>query len=90
MRALARNAHAKNDEWLGIDIAVDRVAEQLAELIRIDVRGVELRFREVGTRAGVIVAMRPDVDLRPGHLARQESYRQAGNEHTAGPVQPVH
>jgi hypothetical protein len=50
---------------LGIDLAVNRTPEQLAEAGRLDVRSVQDSFFEILTRASIVIVMREYLDL--GH-----------------------
>ncbi len=81
MHALALDVDSGDDERLGVDVGVDGVAEQFAELSRIDVRRIELGFGEIGAGAGVIVAMGPDIDLGPRAFARENSQPKAAKDY---------
>src|SRR6266511_2308022 len=70
-------------------VDADGVAEQFAELIRIDSRRIELCFGEIGAGAGVVVAMRPDADLGPCASAGENAEPKAGKEYLEDPVHHV-
>ena len=53
----ARDGEVGNVERLGEHLVVNDVAEEQAELTRVDVGGSQRRLVEVGARAGVIIVL---------------------------------
>ena len=66
VRALPRNGKARDDERLGIDLAVHRISEKPAEGVGIDVSGGKNSFVGVLAGAGEVIVVGQDVDLRFG------------------------
>ena len=69
--AFAGNLHARENERLGKDPAIDRERKQFAEADRVHIRLSESGLLQVLARARLIVVVRQHVDLRLGLRGQQ-------------------
>ena len=80
MGSLASNSHVGQNERLGINVAIHRVAEYPAEAVHVDVREGEVRFVRVQAGASEVVVLHEDRDGAPGAKRVGEGEEAAGEE----------
>ena len=71
------HAHLADLQGLGIDLAVDRVAEELPEARRVDVLRRQRRLVQVGAGPGSVVVIREDVRASGRRRHRRQRAEQA-------------
>ena len=78
VRAFVGDRHVRHIERLGIDLSINRVKEQSAEAVAVDVGRSERGFVKVLTSARVVIVVSQHIDLS-GSLGRQSARQNAGD-----------
>ncbi len=81
-RPVRAEVHIGHDQRLGVNLVIHRPREHEAKLVRVDIGDVQDGFRQVRTRAGQVIVLGKNGDIRPsGAPEAQDEKRKNGTCH---------